>query len=114
MGATPENRLSIDYGHTGVTAVVKGRDGGVGVVLVDESSVTSTGVAVAVDGRVLTGRAAVEEGARRQESYVRVPARGLAGGPVPVGATQVDPIDMVAATLRHVAGQAGGTGNRWG
>jgi hypothetical protein len=99
-------RLSIDYWHTTVAAAAGTPDGGVVAVAVDGAAVWPTGVAVDEDGRLRAGRDGMDIGTRHPQSYVRMPGQRLYDEHITVAGVQVDPVDLVAATLSRAAREA--------
>ena len=100
-------RLSIDFWHTTLRAVTLRPDGTVMTVMVDGDTSMPTGVAVTEDGVLHAGRDGAAIGADHPHLYVRLPGQRLFEERIQVGPVEVDPVDLVAETLRHLARQAG-------
>ncbi|WP_428962263.1 Hsp70 family protein [Micromonospora fluostatini] len=98
-------RLAIDYGGTATVGVVAWPDGRWAPVTVDGSTVVSSAVLIAEDASVWTGEQAWQAAARQPDRFVPAPRRS-AEQQISVGGRQVEAADLVAATLRRIAGQA--------
>ena len=95
--------LAVDYGTIVTCAAVSTGDR-VEILEVGFDRCLPSPVGVDDEGRFVTGRDAVELGRWDAERVERAPKRALAAGAaVQLGGRAVDPIDLVAATLRRVA-----------
>jgi hypothetical protein len=99
-------RLGIDYSHAVTAGRVRLSDGRVLTLTFDGSASLPAGVAVAKDGSLSTGRAALAFGTEYPDLYVRLPGRHLGEDMLRVGDVEVDPVDLAAATLRQIVGEA--------
>ena len=98
--------LAIDFGTSFTTAatLVGGR---AEVLEIDGSKYVPSLVCVDDDGTILTGRDAVNEAAMAPDRTERVPKRALvASEQVLLGTRTVTTVDLVAAVLARVAGEA--------
>ncbi|MFY1700222.1 Hsp70 family protein [Micromonospora sp. WMMA1923] len=98
-------RLAIDYGGTATQAVVAWPDGRWTPVTVDGSVVLSSAVLVAADASLWTGEQAWRAAVGEPDRFVPAPRRS-AEQDIEVDGRRVPAADLVAATLRRVAGQA--------
>ncbi|MFC5137308.1 Hsp70 family protein [Actinomycetospora rhizophila] len=98
--------LAIDFGTSFTTAatLVRGRTE---VLEIDGSKYVPSLVCLDDDGTILTGRDAVNEAAMAPDRTERVPKRALvASEQVLLGTRTVTTVDLVAAVLARVAGEA--------
>ena len=96
-------RLAIDYGAATVRAVLVA-PGGTTVLTLDGTSEMSTAAHIGGTG-VVIGAAAWRQAAGDPDGLVVSPLRA-GTGQVTAGGTQVEVVDLVAATLRQVAAEA--------
>ena len=96
-------RLSIDFWHTTVCAAVGTPQGQIMAVTLDGAAVSPNAVAVDADTRLHVARDGAHLASHHPHAYVRVPGLRLLDGQVRVGAVQVDPVELVAATLSRLA-----------
>ncbi|MEJ2863153.1 Hsp70 family protein [Actinomycetospora flava] len=98
--------LAIDFG-TSFTTTATLAAGRAEVVEIDGSKYVPSLVCVDDDGTILTGRDAVNEAAMAPDRTERVPKRALvASEQVLLGTSTVATVDLVAAVLGRVAGEA--------
>lgn len=98
--------LAIDFGTSFTTTATLAR-GRAEVLEVDGSKYVPSLVCVDDDGTILTGRDAVNEAAMAPDRTERVPKRALvASEQVLLGTRTVTTVDLVAAVLARVAGEA--------
>ncbi|MDD7938021.1 Hsp70 family protein [Actinomycetospora lutea] len=98
--------LAIDFGTSFTTAATLTR-GRAEVLEIDGSKYVPSLVCLDDDGTILTGRDAVNEAAMAPDRTERVPKRALvASEQVLLGARTVTTVDLVAAVLARVAGEA--------
>jgi hypothetical protein len=98
-----DDRLSIDYWHTTVAVALGRHEGPVGVA-VDGAARWPSGVAVDGDGTLRSGLVGADYAIGHPQSYVRMPGQRLFDGRITVGAVEVDPVDLLVATLSLVVG----------
>ncbi len=103
-------RLGIDYGTAVTRAVVAWPDGRWTPLLFDGSPLLLSGVYVDPDRGLLSGAEAWQHGLGRADAYLAHPKALLVQGTVSLGGREVEVLDLVAATLRRVAGEAGRVG----
>jgi hypothetical protein len=96
--------LSVDCGAVGTSAVVVGPDGGWAPLRFDGVEQLPSAVFRNADGSWLTG--AWQAQASGPDRFEVSPVRRLREDRVVLGGVQVEAVDLVAATLRRVAGQA--------
>jgi Hsp70 protein len=97
------SRLAIDYGAATVRAVLV-TPGGTTTLRLDGTGEMSTAVHISGAG-VLTGAAAWRQAGTDPDGFVASPLRA-GTGQVTAGTTEVEIVDLVAATLRQVAAEA--------
>jgi len=102
--------LGIDYGTTTTRAVLVGPDHRWHPVHIDGVAQIPSGVYAAADGTLIAGEQGWLAGLTDADRYVPHPLARLTAQSVHVGDTQVDPVDLVAATLRTVWQAAIGLG----
>src|SRR5258706_7435833 len=98
--------LSVDCGAVGTSALVVGADGGWAPLRFDGGDELSSAVFREVDGSWLTGQRAWQARASAPERFEASPVARLREDQVVLGGVPVEPVDLVAVTLRLVAGQA--------
>src|SRR5687767_2945503 len=108
-GRAAETRLAVVYGGDTVTAVLCPPLGGPVPVLFDGSPSMPAAVLVAVAGQIVVGTAAIAASAQHPDGLVANPSLRMTSDKVTVAGVEVDPVDLVAATLRAVASAAGHT-----
>ncbi|SCF42757.1 Hsp70 protein [Micromonospora matsumotoense] len=99
-------RLAIDYGGASTVAVLAWPDGRWTPVTVDGAPAMPSAVWVAEDTSVWTGQQAWQAAVRQPHRFVPAPQR-FAEQTLTVDGRQLEAADLVAATLRRVAEQAG-------
>jgi hypothetical protein len=98
--------LAVDYGTIVTAAAVRSGDH-VEILEIDGDRFLPSPVGVDDDGEFVTGRDAIALARWNADQVERFPKRALiAGAAVRLGDRPVDPIDLVAATLRRVADEA--------
>lgn len=100
-----EARLAIDCGSSSTTAVVAWPDGTWVPLMFDGEPALPSAVLLSRDGNVLTGHQAWQAAATDPQRFIPAPRRSPEQQ-VTVAGTDVDTLDLVAATLRRVAGEA--------
>jgi Hsp70 protein len=95
-------RLGVDYGTAATVAVVCWPDGRWRPVVFDGGVVLPSAVFVADGGELVTGAAALLRGLSDPAGLVTEPRRVLTDGGITVAGRVVEPLDLVAATLRRV------------
>src|SRR5690349_20916505 len=100
-----EVRLAVDYGRSGVSAVLVWSDGRWTSLLFDGEPVLSSAVLVCADGTVVTGQDAWRAAREDPDRFVAAPLRAGSAS-VWVAGVEVPVTDLVAATLRRVADEA--------
>ncbi|MEU1969430.1 Hsp70 family protein [Micromonospora sediminicola] len=98
-------RLAIDYGSASTTAVLAWPDGTWTPVMFDGEPALPSAVLLAPDGVTLTGHQAWQAASRTPHRFIPHP-RQPSEQRLTVADTDIDPLDLVAATLRRVADQA--------
>ncbi|AYF26957.1 hypothetical protein CSH63_05810 [Micromonospora tulbaghiae] len=98
-------RLAIDYGSADTTAVLAWPDGTWTPLLFDGEPALPSAVLLSGDGTTVTGHHAWRAAPVTPHRFIPHP-RQPSEQRLTVADTDVDPLDLVAATLRHVAGQA--------
>lgn len=98
-------RLAIDCGSASTTAVVAWPDGTWAPLLFDGEPELPSAVLLAPDGAAVTGHQAWQAAATAPDRFIPSP-RQPPDQRLSVAGTDVDPLDMVAATLRQVAQEA--------
>lgn len=99
--------LSVDFGTTSTVAAMTFANGATEVLEVDGERRTPSVVLVDDDGTLVVGNAAVGLAASRPDRTIRAPKRRLGDQtPVVLGGKPFAPVDLVAAILRHVLGEA--------
>lgn len=101
-----EPRLVIDYGAACTTAVVAWLDGRWTPLLFDGHSALTNAVHVRPGGQPVVGAPAWQLAAAEPTFFLEAPLRAGAGT-VSVDGTEIEVSDLVAASLRQVAGRAG-------
>lgn len=99
-------RLAIDCGSASTTAVVAWPDGSWTPLLFDGEPELPSAVLLAPDGAMLTGHQAWQAAVSAPDRFVPAPRRSPEQHRITVVDTEVDGVDLVAATLRRVADQA--------
>ncbi|MEV6521137.1 Hsp70 family protein [Longispora sp. NPDC051575] len=99
-------RLSVDYGTSHTVAVLRWPDGRTRTLLFDSSPLLLSAVFAAPDGRLVTGRDAERAARADPARYEPNPKRRVIDGAVLLGDRSVPVTDLIAATLRVVAGEA--------
>jgi molecular chaperone DnaK (HSP70) len=97
--------LAVDYGSAATVAVVAWPDGRWIPLVFDGSPVLPSAVLVQADGALLTGQRAWQAAVEQPDRLVVAPLR-VRGQSVTAGGVEVEVLDLVAATLRRVAGEA--------
>src|SRR5690348_8267270 len=100
-----EARLAIDCGSASTTAVVAWPDGRWLPLMFDGEPDLPSAVLFGRDGNVLTGHQAWQGAAIDPQRFIPAP-RQSPEQQITVADTDVDTLDLVAATLRRVAGEA--------
>jgi molecular chaperone DnaK (HSP70) len=100
-----EARLSIDCGSATTTAVVAWPDGNWSPLRFDGEPALSSAVFLSPDGNLLTGHQAWQAAVTHPERLIPAPRRS-AEQHLTVADTELDALDLVAATLRRVAAEA--------
>ncbi|MFE2612039.1 Hsp70 family protein [Micromonospora chalcea] len=98
-------RLAIDYGSADTTAVLAWPDGTWTPLLFDGEPALPSAVLLSEDGTTVTGHHAWRAAPVTPHRFIPHP-RQPSEQRLTVADTDVDPLDLVAATLRHVAEQA--------
>jgi hypothetical protein len=101
-------RLAIDCGSASTTAVVAWPDGTWTPLLFDGEPELPSAVLLTPGGDMVTGHQAWQQAASAPDRFVPAPRLSPEHG-VTVADTEVDALDLVAATLRRVADQAQST-----
>jgi hypothetical protein len=101
-----EARLGIDCGSAYTVAVLAGADGWV-PLLFDGVPRLPSGVYVELDGTLLTGEQAWQRAPAQPDRFEIAPLRRMSEGQIVLGDAPIDVVDLVAATLRRVATEAG-------
>ncbi|HEX7167816.1 MAG TPA: Hsp70 family protein, partial [Acidimicrobiales bacterium] len=96
--------LAIDFGTTATAAAVY--DGDVELIHVDGLARLPSLVLLGSDGAPIVGAAAERQAPGSPERVERAPKRRLGDRVLLLGDGAVDPVDLVAAVLRHVAAEA--------
>jgi hypothetical protein len=103
----PRARLGIDYGTATTAAVLALPGGPVVPLLVDDAPAVPSGVfADPDDGHIIVGREAQHYALNRPDCYLPDPKQHITAGRIPVAGREVDVLDLIAATLRHLAREA--------
>ncbi|MEU5726750.1 Hsp70 family protein [Micromonospora sp. NPDC047738] len=100
-----EARLAIDCGSASTTAVVAWPDGRWVPLMFDGEPALPSAVLLGGDGNVLTGHQAWQAAATDPQRFIPAP-RQSPEQQLTIADTDVDTLDLVAATLRRVAGEA--------
>ncbi|WP_203924752.1 Hsp70 family protein [Rugosimonospora africana] len=95
--------LSVDYGAAATAAVLVGPDGAWTPMRFDGADWLLSAVFLNEDGSWVTGAPAWQLGAGAGDRFDSAPIRWLGQDRVGLGGVEVDPVDVVAATLRRVA-----------
>jgi hypothetical protein len=98
--------LSVDYGAATTVAVLVGPDGAWELVRPDGTQQLASAVFLQADGSWLVGGRAWQAGALAPERFEFSPMRWIRQEHLVLGGVQVEPVDMIAATLRWVGGAA--------
>jgi len=106
----PATRLSVDLGTTHTVAVVRRADQQARSLLFDGSPLLPSGVYVDPVGTVHTGRDAQRLSTGEPQRFEPYPKRRIDEGTVLLGATGVPVVELLAAVLRRVAGEASQAG----
>lgn len=101
-----EARLAIDCGSLGTTAAVAWSDGSWTPLLFDGEPDLPSAVLLAPDGAMLTGHQAWQAAASVPDRFVPAPRHSPDEHRLTIADTEVDGVDLVAATLRRVAHEA--------
>jgi actin-like ATPase involved in cell morphogenesis len=96
--------LAVDFGTTATAAAI--HDGDTELLEVDGSARLPSLVMLAADGGIIVGNTAHRQAATAPERVERTPKRRLGDPVVLLGEEAVEPTDLVAAILRHVAAEA--------
>ncbi|MGH3715964.1 MAG: Hsp70 family protein, partial [Micromonosporaceae bacterium] len=99
-------RLGIDYGTSNTVAVLQWPDGRTRPLLFDGSPLLPSAVYLDNDGRLVLGRDAERSARLDPARYEPNPKRRIDDGEVWLGDRGVPLVEIVAATLRLVAGEA--------
>jgi actin-like ATPase involved in cell morphogenesis len=99
-------RLSIDYGTSNTVAALRWPDGRCRPLLFDGSPTLPSAVFRQPDGTLLTGRDAIHSARIDPAGFEPNPKRRIDDGILLLGAGPVPVVEVVAATLRRVAGEA--------
>lgn len=99
-------RLGIDYGTSNTVAVLHWPDGRTRPLLFDSSPLLPSAVYAAPDGRLLVGRDAERHSRIHPGRFEPNPKRCVADGSVLLGERTVPVVELIAATLAEVAGEA--------
>ncbi|MEV0157700.1 Hsp70 family protein [Micromonospora sp. NPDC050686] len=102
---TGEARLAIDCGCTSTTAVVAWPDGRWMPLMFDGEPALPSAVLLAGDGNMLTGHQAWQAAATNPQRFIPAPRQSPEQQLTAAG-TDIDALDLVAATLLRVAGEA--------
>jgi hypothetical protein len=100
-----EARLAVDCGSASTTAVVAWPDGTWVPLMFDGEPALPSAVFLSADGNLLTGQRAWQAAVAHPERFIPAPRRS-AEQQVTVAGTEVEALDLVAATLRRVADEA--------
>ncbi len=95
--------LSVDYGAATTSAVLVGPDGTWEPVRFEGVDRLDSAVFLHPDGSWVTGASAWQWGASAPERFESAPVRLLREPRVRLGDAEIDPVDVVAVTLRRVA-----------
>ena len=98
--------LSVDCGTVSTTAVVVGADGGWVPVRFDGGDELPSAVFREADGSWLTGQRAWQARPQAPARFEVSPVARLRDGQVELGGVPVEPVELVAATLRTVTARA--------
>lgn len=104
MKGTPW-RLAIDFGTSNSAAAVAG-PGGVSVLRLGTRSDAIPSCVAAYNGEIVTGEAALRIAGIYPAAFEPTPKRRLGEEEIVLGGTVCDPVDLVAAVLGFVLGQA--------
>lgn len=96
--------MSVDYGAAYTKAVLVTPDG-VSTLFSWDDDAGLSGAVHADSDKILVGPAAWQQADAHPDVFVASPLR-MADGPVPAGGGEVEPAELVAATLRRVADEA--------
>jgi actin-like ATPase involved in cell morphogenesis len=99
-------RLGIDYGTSNTVAALRRPDGRIELLLFDGSPLLPSGVFLALDGTLLTGRDAVYSARAQPDRFEPAPKRCVDDGLVLIGDGEVPVDEVIGATLRRVALEA--------
>jgi hypothetical protein len=98
--------VNVDVGASAVRAVISTVDGPSFPVLVDGADSMPSGLFYDGDDRLIAGPEALVRAAAAPDLYIADPIRALGGPAMIVAGREVLPVDMWAALLRRVAGEA--------
>src|SRR5690349_3427769 len=98
--------LGIDYGTSNTVALMRWPDGRVKPLLFDGSPVLPSAVFAPAEGALVVGRDALHHARFAPARLEPNPKRRIDDEFVLLGDREVPLVDLVAATLRHVAGEA--------
>jgi WD40 repeat protein len=98
--------LGIDFGTSSTVAALAGPDGRVRPLLFDSSPLLPSNVFIGPDGEPLTGADAERAGLAHPSGLEPNPKRRIDDGTVWLGEREIAVVDLVAAVLRRVAGEA--------
>src|SRR5689334_1743111 len=99
-------RLGVDLGTSSTVAVLAHPDGRVAPLLFDGAPLLPSAVCLAENGDIVVGVDAVHAAAGRPASFEPHPKRRIDDGSVLLDGVEVPVVDMLAAVLRRVAGEA--------
>ncbi|WP_146167662.1 Hsp70 family protein, partial [Micromonospora sp. MH33] len=102
---TGEARLAIDCGSASTVAVLAWPDGTSAPLMFDGQPALPSAVFLAPDGNLLTGQRAWQGAATQPDRFIPAPRRSPEQQ-LTVAGTEVEALDVVAATLRRVADEA--------
>ncbi|MDG4829990.1 Hsp70 family protein [Solwaraspora sp. WMMD1047] len=104
--ATAHSRLGVDIGATTAAAVLA-IDAQQTIVMPDGTPVTPSGVFVdPTTGALIPAAAGLGRALDRPDCYLADPITGLTAGPTTIAGHCVDPVDVLAAVLRHINTEA--------
>ncbi|WP_203986208.1 Hsp70 family protein [Virgisporangium aurantiacum] len=99
-------RLGVDFGTTNTVAVLATPTGTMRQLLVDGAPVLPSAVCLTRDRRLLVGRDALHAARSAPEGFDPNPKRRIAARSVRLGGVDVAVVDMIAAVLGRVVGEA--------
>jgi hypothetical protein len=105
--AAGEFGLGVDFGTSNTVAVLAWPDGRVKPLLFDGSPLLASAVYADPGDGLLVGRDAVHAARARPECFEPNPKRRIDEGLVLLGEVEVPVVDLIAAVLGRVAGEAG-------